>query len=1127
MEGGPRDGPETPRAPPGPGARANERTDTMSNIHERTALVNALSACARALRAMGYVVLGVAAGHKRPVGAWRAYQDGAHADAALSEALAAIRSGQADRIGLVCGIGGLVCLDIDAAEGQASTRPALEGLRDALGLPAAYPWAGPSQSGRGSHLWITIPDLPAEVTRIVRTPQGDSVAAFAHLEVRARGHYVALPRQGDACGYGAPLSGPPASVPWAALQTALDAVCPPQAPPAPPEAPAPPAPPPAPPAPPAPRAAGNGHAGRGAAWAAAALAAEVADVRAARKGTRNDTLNRAAYNLGQLVAGGHLAEGEVADALAAAAQDAGLPAAEARATIRSGLRAGAAEPRHPPERPAPRALAAPRGSAQGEGEGEGEGEPARRTIAQTLIAYGRECRLLRTPLGELYAATPDGQALPLAARGGGLRTWLIRRYHDEHGGPPNDTALTSAVEVLRAYATYDGEVADVYARIARLDGVIYVDLADAARRVVEITAEGWRVVDAADCPALFVRPPGMLPLPTPERGGTLAALRRYLTLADDDDFVLVQGWLVGAFCRGPYAHLHLHGPGGSAKSTATRLLRSLIDPNTAPARSLPRDERDLLISARRAAMVAIENVSHLSAEMSDSLCRLSTGGGLATRQLYSDADETILSARVPALINGIGQIATRGDLLDRMLSVELGIIDDDQRRAEADVERSFAAEYPRLLGALYDAVSAALRHLPTTRPPRLGRLADMQIFVEAAAPALGWEPGTYSRVYLAARARAQAMALEASPLAGVILAHVRPGAPIQGYAAQVLARLNELATEQQREARGWPGAANRLSSALARIAPELRARGVVVRTHRDMRGAYITIQAGGADCYDDTMTIDPSYRHSDVPHQDAKYDDNDDMTIRFPKNRKAEESPPGGARREFPNRIVISSSSSYAASACDARDDDSASVSSSYRHTPPPPPAGRPPAALADAIRRGADLDAAYGRAAAEAVAILPGRLPPGWRAERCTIAGAPAPTSGLAVRLICDGPPATATPPRRSVSGHDLAAALLADVPADAPSPPARPAPPPIARHVDATARAVAARIAVDRLSTTPGALPPGWRAERGTELGAPAARSGTHARLIADAGGATPPRASDDPDALVAAMLADLEAR
>ncbi len=85
-------------------------------------------------------------------------------------------------------------------------------------------------------------------------------------------------------------------------------------------------------------------------WARAALEREVDAVAGAPKGARNATLNTAAFNLGQIVAGGALARSEVEERLTQAAIGACLTAPETRATLRSGLAAGAREPRAAPER---------------------------------------------------------------------------------------------------------------------------------------------------------------------------------------------------------------------------------------------------------------------------------------------------------------------------------------------------------------------------------------------------------------------------------------------------------------------------------------------------------------------------------------------------------------------------------------------------------------------------------------------------------------------------------------------------------------------------------------------------------------------------------------------------------
>ena len=93
---------------------------------------------------------------------------------------------------------------------------------------------------------------------------------------------------------------------------------------------------------------GRVETGSASSYGLAALRAELADVRHAAIGDRNNRVNRAAFCLGMLVAGGELDEHLVEDELLGAALDVGLPDREARASIRSGLRAGAREPRRRP-----------------------------------------------------------------------------------------------------------------------------------------------------------------------------------------------------------------------------------------------------------------------------------------------------------------------------------------------------------------------------------------------------------------------------------------------------------------------------------------------------------------------------------------------------------------------------------------------------------------------------------------------------------------------------------------------------------------------------------------------------------------------------------------------------------
>ncbi len=81
----------------------------------------------------------------------------------------------------------------------------------------------------------------------------------------------------------------------------------------------------------------------------AALTGELEELRSAPVGTRNHTLNRCAFRLGRLVAGGELSEAEAVATLRREATGRGLTLREVERTITSGLTAGRHLPRCSPD----------------------------------------------------------------------------------------------------------------------------------------------------------------------------------------------------------------------------------------------------------------------------------------------------------------------------------------------------------------------------------------------------------------------------------------------------------------------------------------------------------------------------------------------------------------------------------------------------------------------------------------------------------------------------------------------------------------------------------------------------------------------------------------------------------
>jgi hypothetical protein len=380
-------------------------------------------------------------------------------------------------------------------------------------------------------------------------------------------------------------------------------------------------------------------------------------------------------------------------------------------------------------------------------------------------------------------------------------------------------------------------------RLAERDGDIYLDLANREWQAVKITATGWQVV--SDSPVKFIRPRGMLPLPIPQHGGRLVELRDFVNVATEEDFLLLVACITAYLRpRGPYPLLAIYGEQGSAKSTATRVVRELIDPNVAPLRSEPKELRDVAISASNSWCIAFENLSSIPVWLSDCLCRLSTGGGFATRELFTDGEEKLFDAQRPVVINGIVEVVTRPDLADRAVAITLPSIPDEKRLPESEFWPRFYAARPRMLGALLDAVSMAMRNLSTTRLDRLPGMADFALWATAAEPAFGVRSGDFMAAYAGNRSGLNETALDSCPIAPFLMILMdNNGGHWEGRAGELLEALNCLATDEAKREKGWPGGANILSGVLRRIAPNLRRVGMeVILDNRNARRRKIIIR---------------------------------------------------------------------------------------------------------------------------------------------------------------------------------------------------------------------------------------------------------------------------------------------
>jgi hypothetical protein len=472
-----------------------------------------------------------------------------------------------------------------------------------------------------------------------------------------------------------------------------------------------------------------------------------------------------------------------------------------------------------------------------------------------LISIADRTEFWRCDEGLAHATIPvDAHHEYHRVRSQRFREWLIieagREYPVKIAGKTRPgtfgkNAVEDALSACEAMAATSRTALPARLRINQHDGNLYLDLGDPEWRAVEIGPEGWRIIDRPPVPILRTRRTRALPRPI--AGGSLAPLRELLPLRGEDEWRIVILWALAALRpTGPYPILAWSGEQGTGKSFASRIMRRLIDPCGDDLMQPPREDRDLIAAARNNHVLAFDNLSSVSGELADSLCRLATGGDIGGRSLYTNDDSAAFAAQRPLLLNGIPDLASRGDLASRTLFVRLSPI--RQRRPEAELWEAFNAVAPGILGALLDALSAALACLPAIRLPEDSadfRMADFALLAKAAEPALGWRSDAALNALRRNMRGAASMLADLDPVAIVIrdLIEDQPTRRFAGLVSGLYARLNSIADPEMKRAPGWPKGPPKLGEHLRRIAPSLRAVGIAFSEARSGAGVKVTIEA--------------------------------------------------------------------------------------------------------------------------------------------------------------------------------------------------------------------------------------------------------------------------------------------
>jgi len=411
-----------------------------------------------------------------------------------------------------------------------------------------------------------------------------------------------------------------------------------------------------------------------------------------------------------------------------------------------------------------------------------------------------------------------------------FKRWLHKKYFEITNDSPSSESLKKFTELIIALATFGKEKRELSVRIAKDGNVIWYDLGDYEWRAVRIDENGWRIVD--NPPILFKRSVQDEQV-LPEKGGNVKRLLDFVNIKETKQGVLFLISVIVNFFPHLIRPLHVfYGSQGSAKSTASQAIKSITDPAGTELLVLVGDQRELSQQLSHHYLLAFDNLSGLSSGVSDILCKAVTGAGLTKRKLYSDDENIQFKFKRALTLNGVNLVVIKPDLLDRSLLFQFERIGDEERKSDEQFWEEFNAEKGKLLGAIFDVMSQAMKILPTIKLDKSPRMADFTRYGCAVAEVLGYGKELFLEAYDENRNIQNQQAIEENPIAAAIsvwINQMMTGSWI-GTSTELLRDLHKTAENEgiDVKSRKWPKDASALSRRINEVKVNLLLEGIQI-----------------------------------------------------------------------------------------------------------------------------------------------------------------------------------------------------------------------------------------------------------------------------------------------------------
>ncbi|MEO1945614.1 MAG: hypothetical protein ABGY11_15030, partial [Candidatus Thioglobus sp.] len=398
-----------------------------------------------------------------------------------------------------------------------------------------------------------------------------------------------------------------------------------------------------------------------------------------------------------------------------------------------------------------------------------------KNTSDLLIGFVSDsCELFHNKNKECFAKINiDGHTEIWDITSTGFGDWIRGEYFRITNKGIPDKKLNEITPTLTALAVHKGYEQEVFMRVAQVNNKIYIDLCDKDWGVIEITKNKWGVI--SESPVAFVRNNCMLPMQKPigshknHFNHDINLLKKHINVKNED-FILVIGILMMylQYGDGGMPLLIVNGEAGTGKSTFTKMIRELVDPNSEPILMHPKEDVVPVI-ANSNYVVSLDNLSGIRKSFSDLLCTIATGTSHITRKHYTNKEMSVISMKRPVILNGIEDIASRDDLVRRSVILELLRIEDGSISDDAEVMSNFRKDVPAIFGALCTGLMTALKNIDTVQINNITSMSRFCRWSGASMPAFSWTADMFMENYHDNLKRSYIAVLDTSPFTAAIV----------------------------------------------------------------------------------------------------------------------------------------------------------------------------------------------------------------------------------------------------------------------------------------------------------------------------------------------------------------------